>query len=67
MIWSASSNSESLESWVMSPVWMMKSGLTGMAMIFATASWKVALASGLAGFAKPTWLSLICRKVKPLA
>jgi hypothetical protein len=39
-------------------------GLAGMALIFATASRKVARASGLGSLAKPMWLSLTCRKVK---
>src|SRR4051794_9049731 len=65
MIWSASSNSF-FERWLMSPVWIMKDGLAGIALIFATASRRVASASGFAGLSKPTWLSLICRNVRAL-
>src|SRR6516165_680675 len=38
-----------------------------IALILAIASWKVPSAFGLAGLSKPTWLSLICRKVSPPA
>src|SRR5829696_7859343 len=38
-----------------------------MALILATASRRVESASGFAGLSKPTWLSLICRKVSWLA
>ena len=48
----------------MSPVWIMKAGLAGTALILAMASRSVPSASGLAGLLKPIWLSLICRKVK---
>ncbi len=64
MIWSASSNSWSLDSWLTSPVWMMKSGCCGIARILAIASPKVALGSGFAALLKPMWLSLTCTKVK---
>ncbi len=50
----------------MSPEWMMKSGWWGRALILAIASRNVTLASGLAGLAKPMWLSLTCTKVKAL-
>ncbi|MGY4594060.1 hypothetical protein ACVWXL_001806 [Bradyrhizobium sp. GM22.5] len=49
----------------MSPVWIMKDGLTGIALILLTASSSVPSALGLAGLSKPTWLSLIWRKVIP--
>lgn len=49
----------------MSPVWIMKDGLTGIALILLTASSSVPSALGLAGLSKPTWLSLIWRKVMP--
>jgi hypothetical protein len=65
MIFSASANSDSLERCVMSPVWIMKAGLAGNALMRPIASSSVPLAFGLAGLSKPIWLSLICRKVKP--
>jgi hypothetical protein len=37
----------------------------GSALILAIASSRVPSAFGLAGLSKPTWLSLICRKVRP--
>ena len=49
----------------MSPVWIMKAGLAGNALMRPIASSSVPLAFGLAGLSKPIWLSLICRKVKP--
>ena len=49
----------------MSPVWIMKDGFTGIALILLIASSSVPSAFGLAGLSKPTWLSLICRKVSP--
>ncbi len=64
MIWSALSNSASRDRCVMSPVWIMKAGRFGSARIFATAASSVAVASGFAALLKPTWLSLICRKLK---
>ena len=67
MIFSASSNSDSFDRCVMSPVWIMKAGLVGIALMRAIASSSVPLALGLAGLSKPIWLSLICRKVRPLA
>ena len=51
----------------MSPVWIMNDGLVGIALILLMASSSVPSAFGLAGLSKPTWLSLICRKVIPLA
>ena len=51
----------------MSPVWIMKAGLVGMALIRSIASSSVPFALGLAGLSKPIWLSLICRKVRPEA
>src|ERR1700761_1416273 len=45
----------------------MKEGLVGSALTLAIASSSVPSAFGLAGLSKPTWLSLICRKVSPLA
>ena len=48
----------------MSPVWMMKAGLSGIARTLSTAALKVARASGLAGFSKPMWLSEIWTKEK---
>ena len=50
-----------------SPVWMMKSGLFGIAAILAIASRKVARASGLNGLEKPMWLSLTCTKLNGAA
>ena len=50
----------------MSPVWIMKAGLAGSALTLPIASSSVPSAFGLAGLSKPTWLSLICRKVRPL-
>ena len=50
----------------MSPVWMMKSGFSGSALILAIASPRVMRVSGFAGFMKPTWLSEICTKLKGL-
>ena len=49
----------------MSPVWIMKDGFFGIALILLMASSSVPSAFGLAGLSKPTWLSLICRKVMP--
>src|SRR5712691_3894262 len=49
----------------MSPVWIMKEGLTGIPFTLAIASFSVPSALGLAGLSKPIWLSLICRKVNP--
>ena len=66
MIFSASSNSDTFDRCVMSPVWIMKAGLAGSALTRPIASSSVPLALGLAGLSKPIWLSLICRKVKPL-
>jgi hypothetical protein len=51
----------------MSPVWIMKAGLTRRLFTLPIASFKVPRASGLAGLLKPTWLSEICRKLKPVA
>ena len=51
--------------WVMSPVWIMKAGLPGIARILSIAASSVARASGLAGFEKPIWLSEIWTKEKP--
>jgi len=48
-----------------SPVWIMKAGLAGRPFTLPIASFKVPSASGLAGLLKPTWLSEICRKLKP--
>src|ERR1700722_14110667 len=45
---------------------MIKDGLTGIAFTMAMASRSVPSASGFAALSKPIWLSLICRKVKPL-
>src|SRR5258705_11162494 len=45
----------------------MKDGFTGIALILVIASSRVASALGLAGLSNPTWLSLICRKVRPPA
>src|ERR1700731_3757696 len=42
-------------------------GLTGRPFTLSIASFKVPSASGLAGLLKPTWLSEICRKLKPVA
>jgi hypothetical protein len=47
-------------------VWIMKDGFTGIAFTRAMASSSVPMALGLAGLSKPTWLSLICRKVRPV-
>ena len=49
----------------MSPVWIMNDGFAGIALILLMASSSVPSAFGLAGLSKPTWLSLICRKVMP--
>src|SRR3569833_3361027 len=62
---SASSNSEAFDRWEISPVWIMKDGFAGIVLILLIASSSVPFAYGLAGLSKPTWLSLICRKVKP--
>ena len=51
--------------WVMSPVWIMNEGFAGIALILSMASSSVPSALGLAGLSKPTWLSLIWRKVMP--
>src|SRR5450631_755808 len=42
----------------------MNDGFAGIALILAMASSRVPSALGLAGLSKPTWLSLICRKVR---
>src|ERR1700756_3841764 len=47
------------------PVWIMKGGFAGNALILLTASSSVPSALGLAGLSKPTWLSLIWRKGMP--
>src|SRR5664279_2836600 len=65
MMRSALSNSAALDRWVMSPVWIMKAGFCGIALILLIASSSVPIAFGLAGLSKPTWLSLICRKLSP--
>ena len=65
MMVSALSNSAAFDKWVMSPVWIMNDGFAGMPLILAIASSRVPIAFGLAGLSKPTWLSLICRKVRP--
>src|SRR5260370_27306847 len=44
----------------------MNEGLAGSDLILAMASCSVPIALGLAGLSKPTWLSLICRKVSLL-
>src|SRR5215471_12174651 len=44
----------------------MKAGLVLSALTLAIASSSVLLTLGLAGLSKPTWLSLICRKVMPV-
>ena len=49
----------------MSPVWMRKAGLSGIARTLSTAAFRVARASGLAGFSKPMWLSESWTKEKP--
>ena len=67
MSWWASSNSSALARCETSPVCSMKAGLPGMALTLAMPSLSVARASGLAGLAKPTWLSEICTKEKPLS
>jgi RNA polymerase sigma-70 factor (ECF subfamily) len=46
-----------------SPVWMMKSGACGSALILSTVACSVPTTSGFAGLLKPIWLSLICTKV----
>src|SRR5882672_9607409 len=45
----------------------MNDGFTGIALILLIASSRVPSALGLAGLSNPTWLSLICRKVRPPA
>src|SRR5262245_43988494 len=45
----------------------MKAGLTVSALTFPIASSSVLSTFGLAGLSKPTWLSLICRKVSGVA
>ncbi len=65
MMRSASSNCASSDRWLMSPVWIMKAGFFGSALTLAMASSSVPSAFGLAGLSKPTWLSLICRKLRP--
>src|SRR6516165_9426384 len=49
----------------MSPVWIINAGFCGNALTLVIASSSVPSALGLAGLSKPTWLSLICRKVRP--
>ncbi|MGY3151807.1 hypothetical protein ACVW0V_000947 [Bradyrhizobium elkanii] len=49
----------------MSPVWIMKDGLTCIARTLLMASSSVPMVFGLAGLSNPTWLSLICMKVMP--
>src|ERR1043166_1606630 len=44
----------------------MKAGFIGSAFTLAIAASSVPLTLGLAGLSKPMWLSLICRKVRPL-
>src|SRR5262245_13318562 len=66
MIRSASSNSDTFDRCEMSPVWIMNDGLTASAFTRPMASSSVPLTLGLAGLSKPMWLSLICRKVRPL-
>src|SRR6201991_149813 len=65
MMRSASSNSDAFDRWLISPVWIMKDGLTGIALILPIASSSVPSAFGLAGLSKPTWLSRICRTLTP--
>ena len=67
MMRSASSNSDAFDRCVMSPVWIMKDGLTCIPLTLLIASSSVPMAFGLAGLSKPTWLSLICMKVMPVA
>src|SRR5580693_969699 len=67
MMRSASSNSDTFDKWLMSPVWIMKAGFFGSALTLPMASSSVPSALGLAGLSKPMWLSLICRNVRPLA
>ena len=64
---SALSNCAGLERWVMSPVWSINAGFCGSALTWSMASLSVSMACGLAGLSKPTWLSEICRNVKPAA
>src|ERR1700730_16169165 len=45
----------------------MNDGLTGIALILLMASSRVPSALGLAGLAKATWVSLICRNGRPEA
>src|SRR5260370_37333901 len=45
----------------------MKEGFAESDLTFVMASSSVPITLGLAGFSKPTWLSLICRKVGLLA
>src|SRR3954462_8409371 len=63
MIWSAASHSSSLDRWLISPVWTMKEGGTGRALIFAIASPSVAAGFGFAACLNPRCVSLICTKV----
>jgi hypothetical protein len=55
----ASSNSAAFAAWLMSPVWIMNVGLSGIATILSIAALRVTRASGLAGLANPMWLSEI--------
>src|SRR6185437_4984550 len=64
MICCALSNSDALADCVMSPVWSMKAGVTGIASILSMASLSVPATSWLAALLKPMWLSLICTKLK---
>ncbi len=48
----------------MSPVCTRNAGWTGIALILAIASPRVAAGSGFAGSLKPMWLSLICTKLR---
>src|SRR3979490_1753198 len=65
MMRSALSNSAAFDRCVLWPGWIMKEGLAGIALTLLMASSGVPRAFGLAGLSKPTWLSLICRKVMP--
>src|SRR5579872_591154 len=65
IICSASSNWSAFAVWLMSPVWIRNAALSCIAATLSIAALRVARASGLAGLAKPMWLSEIWTKEKP--
>lgn len=65
MICAASSNYDGLDRCVMSPVWIMNDGFAGIVAMRPITSSNVPLVFGLTGSAKPMWLPLIRRKLRP--